>query len=493
MRRSPSRSIPGPDRRLFVRSRSHRSLLLIALAVLLPAGIFALMQDRDARPAVAQSGGPDPTGIELGLEGIPGQLNRSVSVTNAGDGSGRLFVLEKRGTVRIYRDEVQVSRPFLDIQTRVADDSNEKGLLGLAFHPNYAENGYFFLNYTAGRGNGRTIVARYSVSADDVERADPDSEKVILTIDQPASNHNGGHLAFGPDGYLYIGTGDGGRAGDPWDNAQTTGVLLGKMLRIDVDVPEEGPPYAIPDSNPFIEDPDTRDEIWALGLRNPWRYGFDPATGDLYIGDVGQGALEEIDYQSADSPGGENYGWRLMEGTRCYNPGNGCRKPGLIDPVAEYPHRNNDKSVTGGLVYRGSRYPGMDGLYIYADYATGRFWGLSRDGEGEWRNAEIGKFNVLPAGFGYGEDGEMYIAMDGGRDPSLYRVIQEGVEPVEPTPGGPVPTATSMPDEATPTSEPPTSWPPTEAPPTATQPPTAEPDPTEWNLNLPYLLRQAGG
>jgi glucose/arabinose dehydrogenase len=459
----------------------------------LVAGVGLLMAvgGRMSGPAEAQgpSTGPDPATISIGLEPVAGgALSRSVAVANAGDGSGRLFVLEKGGLVRIVRDGAIVDRPFLDIQSRVADDSNEKGLLGIAFHPDYAQNGYFYLNYTAGRGNGRTVVARYSVSAEDADRADAGSEKVILTIEQPASNHNGGHVVFGPDGYLYVGTGDGGRAGDPWDNAQTRGVLLGKMLRIDVDVPEDGPPYGIPPTNPFVEDPDTRDEIWALGLRNPWRYGFDPATGDLYIGDVGQNAWEEIDFQAADSAGGENYGWRLMEGTRCYNPANGCREPGLVDPVAEYPHRNNDKSVTGGLVYRGSRFPGMDGLYIYADYASGRFWGLSRDEAGNWRNAEIGKFSLLPAGFGYGEDGEIYIAMDGGRNPSLYRVIQEGVEPVEPTPGGPVATATMRPPEPTPTSVP------SDTP----VPPTVTPEPTEtvigdWWLYLPFLRKGGAG
>ncbi|MBF8285408.1 MAG: hypothetical protein HW378_4323 [Anaerolineales bacterium] len=266
-------------------------------------------------------------------------LDEPVDLKHAGDGSGRLFVIEQPGRIRIVENGELLPDPFLDIEPLVNSRGNEQGLLGLAFYPDYAANGLFFVNYTD--VNGDTVVARYAVSADDPSRADPASAKIILQVDQPFPNHNGGDLVFGPDGYLYIGLGDGGSGGDPQGNGQNLNALLGKMLRIDVN---HGDPYAIPPDNPFAGRAGARPEIWAYGLRNPWRYSFDRATGDLYIADVGQNAYEEVDFQPADSRGGENYGWNKYEGFHAYDGG---ATDGLTMPVAEYAH-----AVGGCLLLR---------------------------------------------------------------------------------------------------------------------------------------------
>ncbi|MBA3531356.1 MAG: PQQ-dependent sugar dehydrogenase [Ardenticatenales bacterium] len=325
-----------------------------------------------------------------------------VDIASAGD--DRLFVVEQAGRIRVVESDGRVRpTPFLDIVGRVNSDGNEQGLLGLAFHPGYASNGYFYVNYTNSAGD--TVIARFQVSSDP-NVANGQSEHLILGIDQPYANHNGGDLAFGPDGYFYIATGDGGGGGDPQNRAQNGGTLLGKVLRIDVD---GGDPYAIPPTNPFVDNPAVLDEIWALGLRNPWRYSFDRETGDLYIGDVGQGAREEIDFQPASSNGGENYGWRLMEGTLCYNPTTNCNPGTLTLPITEYDH-DLGYSVTGGYVYRGSRFPAMVGYYLFADYGTGRFWSLRRDGAGRWQRTEVGNFSGTYSSFGEDAQGELYVA-----------------------------------------------------------------------------------
>jgi glucose/arabinose dehydrogenase len=301
----------------------------------------------------------------VGLQPVASGLERPVGIANAGDGSGRLFILEQVGRIRIVRDGELLSSPFLDISGRVGSSASEQGLLGLAFHPGYAENGLFFVNYTDQQGD--TVVARFSVSADP-NRADPASEAQILTLPQPAGNHNGGHLAFGPDGYLYVGTGDGGGAGDQYGNGQNGGTLLGAMLRLDVDGAQ---PYLIPAGNPFVDNPAVRDEIWALGLRNPWRYSFDRLTGDLYIADVGQNQYEEVNYQPADAPGGLNYGWPIMEGMHCFPADRDCARAGLTQPVVEYQHAQGC-SVTGGYVYRGQEFPALTGIYLFGDFCSGR-------------------------------------------------------------------------------------------------------------------------
>jgi glucose/arabinose dehydrogenase len=335
----------------------------------------------------------------VALRSIAVGLDKPVFLTHAGDGSGRLFLVEKPGRILILKKGVLLPEPFLDIRSQVKSTGNEQGLLGLAFDPKYVSNGRFFVNYIDTDGN--TVVARYLVTPDNPDRADPASGTALLHIAQPYPNHNGGDLAFGPDGYLYIGMGDGGSAGDPQGNGQRLETLLGKILRIDV----RGDAYAIPADNPFAGQADARPEIWAYGLRNPWRFSFDRMTGDLYIGDVGQDTYEEIDFQPAGSAGGQNYGWNLMEG---FHPYHGSNSADLVPPVAEYDHSNGNCSVTGGYVYRGSRIPTLTGTYIFGDYCTGQAWVLRRFTDG-WRMAEWFGMQITISSFGEGEDGELYV------------------------------------------------------------------------------------
>lgn len=327
-------------------------------------------------------------------------FSRPIQITHAGDGSQRLFVVEQNGRIRVIRNQTLAENSFLDISSRVSC-CGERGLLGLAFPPNYANKGYFYVNYT--NSDGDTVVARYHVTTD-LEVADPNSEEILLTIAQPFANHNGGHLTFGPDGYLYIGTGDGGSGGDPRNNGQSLSTLLGKILRIDV---ESGTtPYAIPATNPFASSTADRREIWAFGLRNPWRFSFDRQTGNLYIGDVGQNTYEEIDFQPASSLGGENYGWKIMEGTHCYNASS-CNQSGLTLPVVEYDHEQGC-SVTGGVVYRGQRFPRLNGTYLYGDYCSGRIWGLILLPSSQ-QNVQLFDAPYPISTFGEDEAGEVYL------------------------------------------------------------------------------------
>jgi len=330
-------------------------------------------------------------------------LNRPVDIQAAYDGSGRLFILEKTGYIRIYENGQLLETPLLDITDRVNDSGNEMGLLGLAFHPDYEQNGYFYVNYT-GSGGGDTFISRFQASGNS---ADPNSEMILLRIDQPFPNHNGGAVAFGPDGYLYLGLGDGGAAGDPLKNGQDTSSLLGKILRIDVN---NGDPYTIPPDNPFGT------EVWAYGLRNPWRISFDSATGDLWIGDVGQGAIEEIDYLPAGTGAGANFGWSIMEGTRGYD---GDPQPGLLLPAAEYTH-DFGCSVTGGYVYRGSM-PEWNGIYLYGDYCTGFIWGALAY-NGQWQTQLLFQTGSNINTFGVDEDGEIYLGGDNG---NVYKLLKK--------------------------------------------------------------------
>jgi len=327
-------------------------------------------------------------------------LSNLVSITHAGD--TRLFITLQDGRVMIHDGTNVLPEPFLDIRSLVTS-GNERGLLSIAFHPHYAETGLFYVNYTDRSGD--TVVARYSVSPQNPNRANLSSAVPILTIDQPFENHNGGQLQFGPDGYLYIGMGDGGSGGDPGNRAQNLGVLLGKMLRIDVD---SASPYAIPTSNPFVGQPGIRGEIWSYGLRNPWRFSFDRASGDLWIADVGQGTWEEIDFQPITSIGGENYGWRRMEGTHCFNPSTNCNPGNLVLPILEYDH-DVGCSVTGGYVYRGTNNPRLLGRYIYGDFCSGRIWSATRDANGVVTIHDLlnTPFNIST----FGEDvtGEIYV------------------------------------------------------------------------------------
>ena len=343
-------------------------------------------------PTVNASQFPDPNAYSW--VPILNGLTRPVDLQSAHDGSGRLFIIEKYGAIRIFNDGLLFPEPFLQIDDRVNDESNEMGLLGLAFHPNFEQNGYFYVNYT-GEG-GHTRISRFQANGD---IADPNSEQVLMVIDQPFPNHNGGAVVFGPDGYLYLALGDGGAAGDPFKNGQNTDSLLGKILRIDVN---NGDPYTIPADNPF------GNEVWAYGLRNPWRISFDRATGDLWIGDVGQGEWEEVDYLPAGTPGGANFGWSVMEGGHGYD---GLLQDGMLLPAAEYSH-DYGCSVTGGYVYRGSM-PEWNGIYLYGDYCSGTVWGLILS-NGQWQSQVLFEADLRITSFGEDEAGEIYLVSDTG-------------------------------------------------------------------------------
>jgi glucose/arabinose dehydrogenase len=345
---------------------------------------------------------PDPSQVSVALELVVTGFQRPVAVSNAGDSSSRLFIVEQPGRIRIVDGHELRATPFLDISTRVRDSSNEQGLLGLAFHRDYDSNGRIFVNYTDLRGD--TVVAEFTRSGEDPDRADPASEAIIITIEQPRSNHNGGDIAFGPDGYLWIAAGDGGGAGDPDGNGQNRETLLGKLLRIDVD---SGSTYTIPPDNPFIDNPGAKNEIWAFGLRNPWRFSFDRVTGDLFIGDVGQGMWEEIDFEARLDPGGRNYGWSRLEGSQCFQIDT-CSTNGLTPPIAEYSHQSGC-SVTGGYVYRGTRFPALRGLYLYGDYCSGTIWALAPSDSDGWTSAIVGDTSARISSFGEDEDGELYL------------------------------------------------------------------------------------
>lgn len=334
-------------------------------------------------------------------------LKNPVTIANAADGSGRLFILEQRGRVRIVKNGTLLPSPFLDISAKVRS-GGEQGLLGIAFPPGFSTGKTFYLNYTNKKGIGNTVVASFKVGSDP-DRADPTSRKQLLEIVQPYPNHNGGQLAFGPDGHLYVGMGDGGSSGDPKRNGQRKDTFLGKMLRLDVSSGKA--PYGIPKGNPF------GDEIWAYGLRNPWRFTFDRANGDLYIADVGQNEVEEIHYQPAGKGAGANYGWNIMEGTQCFRTKE-CAKNGLELPVAEYYHGKGDCSITGGYVYRGT-IKELQGIYLYGDYCSGRIWGLKRDGT-EWKTKLLLNTEYAISSFGEDESGELYLADHNGG--TIYRI-----------------------------------------------------------------------
>jgi len=347
---------------------------------------------------------------QISLSTLAGGFVLPVHVTHAGDGTERIFVVEQEGRIRILAGGVVLPAPFLDLASLVPPRlvaGGEQGLLSVAFPPGFAAKRYFYVNYTRSP-DGATVVARYRVSIGDANVADPASEEIVLNVSQPFANHNGGQLAFGPDGYLYIGMGDGGSGGDPLNNGQSPGTLLGKLLRIDV---ESGTaPYAVPLDNPFVGVAGVRPEIWALGLRNPWRFTFDRGTGDLYLGDVGQNAFEEVDFQPAGSPGGQNYGWNIMEGDSCYPPGTaGCNRTGLALPVFVYDH-SLGCSVTGGHVYRGSAIPSLRGVYLFGDLCSGRIWGIRKNGAA-WDNAVLADSTTLTiTTFGEDESGNIYVA-----------------------------------------------------------------------------------
>lgn len=326
-----------------------------------------------------------------------------VEFMHAGDGSNRLFVVEQPGLIRVFDKSTAKPTVFLDIAKNV-EYGGEMGLLGLAFHPDFEKNGYFYVNYNR-KNPLRTVISQFKVSKNSLNKVDPASEQVLLTFKQPYSNHNGGKLAFGPDGFLYIATGDGGSGGDPQNNGQNKATYLGKILRIDVNSTVGGLPYGIPKDNPFVNDGQAKAEIYAYGLRNPWRFSFDPQTKQLWAGDVGQNELEEINIITK----GGNYGWRIKEADECFNPKRDCVEKGLIDPVLEYSHANGDVSVTGGAVYRGKKMPALQGKYIYADYASGRVWALTKDGTKPVKNELLFKHAGTISAFGEDADRELYF------------------------------------------------------------------------------------
>ncbi len=393
---------------------------LLGLAACKPASTPVVVPPKVATSSVEPTSSADPelvplSQLSIDFEPVADGFEQPLFVTGAGDGSGRLFVVEKAGRIWIMRDGKRSKTPFLDISRNVSTNS-ERGLLGLAFSQSFAEDKLFYINYTD--KDGTTTVSRFFAEGD---AADVASEQVLLKIKQPYANHNGGMIAFGPDGNLYIGMGDGGSGGDPEGNGQNLGVLLGKMLRIDVardNSATRDTEYGIPPDNPFANKQGASREIWAYGLRNPWRFSFDRTTGDLWIGDVGQSAREEIDFQAADSRGGENYGWNAYEGTHVYPPKSKARKGEFVQPIVEY-DRGAGQSVTGGYVYRGSAQSALTGTYFYADYSSGRVWGLRRTGDGaETRELADTKMNVVS--FGEDDGGELYLVDFAG---AIYRVV----------------------------------------------------------------------
>ncbi len=376
------------------------------LIFLLALFFFILQPLRVSAYQSEPSAGAIPLNVKF--KTIATGIANPVFVTHAGDSSGRIFIVQKEGKILIYKDNALLATPFLNISALLAN-SGEQGLLGLAFHPDYETNRKFYVYYT--NLSGDIEIVQYLASISNADRANASSAQRILTIDKPGyTNHNGGWIGFGADGYLYAAVGDGGGGGDPNGNGQNTNSLLGKILRIDVntdDFPADANKnYGIPLDNPFVGIPGA-DEIWAYGLRNPWRASFDRATNDLYIADVGQAAREEINFQPADSAGGENYGWNVMEGSLCYNPSSGCDTSGKVLPVAEYSHAAGC-AVTGGYVYRGAQFPALQGVYLYMDFCEGTLYGLANIND-SWVKRKISDTNYRPTSFGEDENGELYI------------------------------------------------------------------------------------
>ncbi len=400
------------DRRRRASSASLAAVALVLCLVSAPlaVGVFPTADGSGIVPL-------GPHQIEVAFPNL--SLPKMVHLTDAGDGTDRLFAVLQQGEIVVFpNDESVVSAStFLDIRNMVSVGF-EEGLLGLAFDPNYRENGHFYVHYTEG-SPGPSVISRFSVSGGDPGVADPQSELVLLEVPQPFSNHNGGAIEFGPEGLLYIALGDGGSGGDPLDSGQDTSTLLGSILRIDVRNSTVQEPYRIPPSNPFVGGGGgPREEIYAYGLRNPWKMTFDPWTGDLWAADVGQGVWEEIDVVTR----GGNYGWRRMEGAHCFNPSTACELPGLVPPVFEYDH-SLGCSITGGYVYRGSRVWSLAHAYVYADYCTGRIWGLRYNGETVTEQALLFDSSLSISSFGRDQQGELYVLEHRSSGGKIYRFV----------------------------------------------------------------------
>ncbi len=389
--------------------KAIRIALLIIVAIPIALG---RAQDEASGVVISRDRGPDPAAIKL--TPVASGFTRPLYVTHAADGSDRIFLVEQVGKIWILKDGLLLEQPFLDIGALISPGAviqsfSEQGLLGLAFHPDFPTNGAFYINYTDLQGG--TVVARYYVDAENPDIADASSGQIIFQLSQPYANHNGGHIEFGPDGYLYIALGDGGSANDPLGAGQNRQLLLGSLLRIDVD---GAAPYAIPPTNPFVGDASARAEIWAYGLRNVWRFSFDRATGDMYMADVGQNQWEEINFQPADSAGGENYGWNVWEGKHIFAGGTA---PNHVPPIYEYSH-SFGCSVTGGNIYRGEAIAELEAVYLFGDWCSGRIWGAWRDHELNWQADELMKTGIPISSFGEDEAGEVYVIDYGG---ALYR------------------------------------------------------------------------
>ena len=397
-------------------------LLLIIFAATLSAqeGPYGLQERQSNTSLLLDSPGYALAPMQLELA-FPNLLfSSSLHLTHAGDGSDRIFVVERSGQIHVFANDrnVESAAVFIDLRDRVTTPSGEAGLLSIAFHPRFRDNGLFYLYYTT--GNLRTRVSEFRTSANHL-RGDATSERVLLEIEQPAGNHNGGQIAFGPDGYLYIGLGDGGRANDVFENGQNPTTLLGAILRIDIDHQQDDLAYAIPADNPFDGSQGRRREIWAWGLRNPWRFSFDRVTGELWAGDVGQNKWEEIDIIAR----GGNYGWNIMEGTHCFNPSSNCDNSGLILPIYEYNH-DTGRSITGGHVYRGLRLVRLQGAYLYGDFVDKQVWALRRAPDGQIENELLALSPSPIASFGEDQNGEVYVV---GFDGRIYRLNEKDGAP----------------------------------------------------------------
>ncbi|MBW6467653.1 MAG: PQQ-dependent sugar dehydrogenase [Coriobacteriia bacterium] len=388
-------------------------------------GADPVVVDREPQPLPSEAtttpeSAPDLAGLKIEFEPVADGFSQPLLVVDANDGSGRLFVAEKGGLLKVVSDGKIAPEPYLDLSDSVSTES-ERGLLGVAFPRDFAEHGRFYVSYTD--PGGASVISRFREDGPIVDR---ESESVLLRVTQPYANHNGGHIVFGPDGYLYTSLGDGGSGGDPMGNGQDLFTPLGAMLRLDVgeapgrSTETDGNGYTIPADNPFADGEEGLPEIWSYGLRNPWRFSFDRETGDLWIGDVGQNAVEEINFQPASSRGGENWGWNLFEGTSAYPEGRTVTEDqnDFAWPIVEYRHPIG-RSVTGGYVYRGSEFPQMVGVYLYGDYVTGRVWGLVRSASGT-ENRELAETGMQVVSFGEDSEGELYLVDFRG---ALYRIV----------------------------------------------------------------------
>jgi glucose/arabinose dehydrogenase len=376
-----------------MRDARLRSLLLLLLA-----SHFSGCGGKSSPPP--PTAGPPPT---LVLTPVVSGLTNPVDLQFPNDGSNRMFVVEQAGSIRILANGSLLPTPFLDITARISS-GGEMGLLGLAFHPQFTQNHLFYVHYDRTvAGQIQSVIAEYQVSAGDMNVADNHSERILLTVDQPFSNHKGGQIVFGPDGFLYLGFGDGGSGGDPMGNGQNLQTMLGKMLRIDVNHQSGGKQYAIPPSNPYAHGGGLP-EIFAYGLRNPWRFSFERAGTRLFVGDVGQDAYEEVDILES----GKNYGWNVMEGLHCYHPSTGCNMTGLSMPILEYPHSDGE-AVMGGFLYKGTAISGLSGAYIFGDYISGTIWKLVESPPGTWTRTTLLSTGRNISSFGQDTSGELYV------------------------------------------------------------------------------------